>query len=420
MESGLLPVDTALEIILSAVPRPRRENIGIIESRGRILARDVKADRDLPPFDRSALDGYAVRTSKPFGKRCVLPVVAEIAAGESGPRSLKPDTCVRIWTGAAVPAGAQGVVPVEKATEENGTVILEGPLEAVGDRRQGIANRGEDTRKGTMLLERGRTITMGDLAVLGGVGVDPVPVYSEPSIAVLVTGHELVRPAERPKPVQIRSTNDLVIATIVDAIGAKKTKLLGIVEDEPGPLKRAIRRGLAHDVLVITGGISMGGLDLVPDILREVGVKIRLHRVAIRPGKPFLFGTYSEKGRRTAVFGLPGNPGSTLVTALAFLGPFLRAWRGEQNPADRSLPVRLRRPIRRGKGLLHFVPCDISIDGEGVLYAQDIPMHGSGDYVSASRTQGYLRVPGDGKERKAGTLLRLDPLPGILIRGEES
>ena len=135
MESGLLPFDTAMDIVLSAVPKLSRENVGIIDSRGRILARDVKADRDLPPFDRSALDGNAVRTKTPFGKRRVLPIVAEVAAGERGPRTLKPDTCVRIWTGAAVPAGAQGVVPVEHAVNaKQGSAPF---LELVADGRVG-------------------------------------------------------------------------------------------------------------------------------------------------------------------------------------------------------------------------------------------------------------------------------------------
>jgi molybdopterin biosynthesis enzyme len=171
-------------------------------------------------------------------------------------------------------------------------------------------------------------------------------------------------------------------------------------------------------VLVVTGGISMGRLDLVPGLLRELGVRIRLHRVAIRPGKPFLFGTYSKAGRRAAVFGLPGNPVSTMVTSLIFLAPYLRAWRGESDPDRHVLTARISRPIRRGKGLLHFVPCDVDVDSEGMLRAEDIPMHGSGDYVSASRAGGLLRVPGDGVERKAGTVLRMDPFPGVLPKGE--
>jgi molybdopterin molybdotransferase len=312
------------------------------------------------------------------------------------------------------------VIPVERAREENGLVMLEGPLDAAGARRPGIANRAEDARRGMKLLERGRQIAVGDLAVLGGVGVDPVPVIREPELAILVTGHELVAPAERPTPVQIRSTNDVVVEAIGSAVGVRKIRSLGTVEDEPGPLRRALKRGLASDVLVVTGGISMGRLDLVPGLLRELGVRIRLHRVSIRPGKPFLFGTYSKEGHRTAVFGLPGNPVSTMVTATVFLAPYLRTWRGERDPGRRVLAARIARPIRRGKGLLHFVPCDVAVDSEGMLQATDIPMHGSGDYVSASRAQGILRVPGDGIERKAGSVLELDPVPGVFPKGERS
>lgn len=420
METPLLAFDAALQIVMKSVPAPRKESVPLRQSRGRILARDVRSDRDLPPFDRAALDGYAVRTSRPFGERRVLPVITEIAAGDRGPRSLRPDTCVRVWTGAAVPAGAQGIIPVERAREEEGRVVLEGPLETSGRRRPGIADRAEDARRGTRLLERGREITVGDLAVLGGVGVASVPVIREPELAILVTGHELVSPAERPAPVQIRSTNDLVVEAIGSAVGVRRIRSLGTVEDKAGPLRRALRRGFASDVLVVTGGISMGRLDLVPGLLRELGVRIRLHRVAIRPGKPFLFGTYSTEGHRTAVFGLPGNPVSTMVTALVFLAPFLRAWRGESDPDRHVLAARISTAIRRGKGLLHFVPCDVGVDREGILRARDIPMHGSGDYVSASRARGLLRVPGDGIEREAGTVLGLDLLPEILPKGERS
>ena len=404
--------------MMGRVPKPRREEVSLSQAEGRILARDVRSDRDLPPFDRAALDGYAVRTVGAFGRREVLPVVAEVAAGEKGPRTLRPGTCVRIWTGAAVPAGAMGIVPVERAREENGRVVLEGPLEVRGTRRPGIADRGEDARQRERLLARGRRIGAADLAVLAGVGAASVPVFAEPDVAVLVTGHELVEPATRPNPVQIRSTNDLVVTSIARSTGVRRIAPIGIVEDDPAPLRRALRRGLERDVLVVTGGISMGRLDLVPGLLEGLGVRIVLHGVAIRPGKPFLFGIGAGRGRRTAVFGLPGNPVSTLLTSLVFLAPFLRAWRGDPDPDRHRLTARIEEPIRRGAGLLHFVPCDLRIDAEGTVRAREVRLHGSGDYISVARAGGFVRVPGDGRERAAGTCMRVDPIAGSLPKGD--
>jgi molybdopterin molybdotransferase len=390
-----------------------------------VLARDVRADRDLPPFDRAALDGYAVRSTGAFGAREVLPIAGEVAAGERAGAPLRPGSCKRIWTGAPVPRGAQGIVPVERAREENGHAVLEGPLAADSGRRQGIAERGEDARRGSVLLQRGRILTFGDLAVLAAVGHARVPVYAQPSVGILTTGHELVRPDQRPAPHQIRSTNDTVVAALAGAVGIERIDCLGRAEDREAPLRRALERGLArYEVLVVTGGVSAGRLDLVPGLLRELGVRIPLHKVAIRPGKPFLFGvgpaTREERSshgtraplRRRVVFGLPGNPMSVLATAVEFLMPFLRAWRGEPQPEERCVAARLRRPVRRGAGLLHFLPCRIVAGRDGALEVDILETHGSGDFVSASAAQGFARIQGDGVERPQGGLVRVDLLPG--------
>jgi molybdopterin molybdotransferase len=414
--NDLLGFDEALALVLAAAPRPKRETVRLAEAQGRVLAGDVRADRDLPPFDRSMLDGYAVRVTGDFGGMQVLPVAGEVAAGERPPKLLAPDTCVRIWTGAAVPSGAQGVIPVERAREVEGRAYLEGPLSAGTDRRPGIAERGEDARRGTVVLSRGRRVTPAAASLLASVGLADVPVYAQPEVAIVVTGHEIVPPASRPSAVQVRSANDATVAAIAEASGVSGVSQLGIVEDDPAPLRRTLRRGLGHDILVVTGGVSAGRLDLVPDILKELGVKIILHRVAIRPGKPFLFGVDTKGGRRTAVFGLPGNPVSVLATAVEFLTPFLRAWRAE---ASRPLRAKLDAPVRRPPGLLHFVPCDLWLDAEGSLRARGIESHGSGDFVSVSCARAFLRVPGGVEAVPAGTMMDVDPIPGCTPTTEE-
>ena len=413
----LLAFEKALARVLDAVPSPKRETVALARAQGRVLARDVRADRDLPPFDRAALDGFAVRVSGEFGGMRVLPVVGEVAAGERPPRGLAPDTCVRVFTGAPLPAGAQGVIPIERAREAEGRAYLEGPLAIDGPRRGGIADRGEDARKGGLLLSRGRRIGASEAALLASVGAAEVAVFAQPEVAIVVTGHELVPASAKPSRVQIRSANDATVAAIVAAVGVSGIRRLGIVEDDPGPLRRALRRGLGHDILVVTGGVSVGRLDLVPDLLRDLGVRIVLHRVAIRPGKPFLFGIDRRGGRRTAVFGLPGNPVSVLATAVEFLAPFVRAWRGESRPS-RPLRARLDAPLRRPAGLFHFVPGELRVDGEGVLRAREIASHGSGDFVSVAGAHAFLRVPGGDAALPEGGLVEADPIPGSVPDAE--
>jgi molybdopterin molybdotransferase len=254
--------------------------------------------------------------------------------------------------------------------------------------------------------------------VLGAIGRSIVPVFMEPEIKVAVTGNELVPPEERPDRYRIRSTNDIVVSAIAQAIGVGKLRDLGILEDHPARLRRALRGGLRGDLLIVTGGVSMGRLDYVPEILEELGVRIRAHGVAIRPGKPLLFGTYSKLGRRTAVFGLPGNPMSAMVTMVEFVAPFLRAWRGQSPPVPTPLAVRIEEAISRHARLLHFVPSTLSVDREGSLAARPLKLNGSGDFVSAAGASAFLRIPGDGIERARGTILEADPIPGASRWGE--
>lgn len=410
----MLTFDEALDRILRSAPAPRPETVPLARAASRILARPARADRDLPPFDRAALDGYAVRVGEPFGEERVLPVTGEVAAGDplSGP--LRRGTCVRIMTGAAVPRGAEGIVPVERSEEEDAgrRVRLRGPLEARGGMRPGIANRGEDARRGAVLLRRGTRLSAQHIAVLAGIGAADVPVFRQPSIGILATGGEIVPPGTTPAPHQIRSSNDLFLAALLAATGLSRVENLGIVPDRARDLTRGIGRALtASDLLVVTGGVSAGRYDLVPDVLRACGVKVLLHKIALRPGKPLLFGVVRWKGLKRFVFGLPGNPVSVAATAHAFLLPFLRAWQGEAQPPP--LTARIATGIRRAGGLTHLVPAVLRTDGEGILWAEEIPIRGSGDYAGASRARAWLRIEGDGVDRARGALVRAIPTEAI-------
>ncbi|MFB3908259.1 MAG: gephyrin-like molybdotransferase Glp [Candidatus Eisenbacteria bacterium] len=410
----MISFDDALGIVLGSAPRPRAETVPLASAPGRILARAVRADRDLPPFDRAALDGYAFRLAdgeREFGEERQLPVAGEVAAGQRYRRALRPGSCVRIWTGAATPAGAQGIVPVERSTETDGIVRLSGPVEIGGPSRAGICDRGEDARRGAVLLEKGRRIGPGEAAILAATGHAQVAVHARPRISLLLTGAEVVPPGARPSAEQIRSTHGAVLGSLLRASGLGEARELGIVGDSEVALRRRIARGLEEsDLLLITGGVSAGRLDLVPGVLRALGVRILFHKVAIRPGKPVLFGTgRMASGGTVRVFGLPGNPVSVLATAVLFVLPFLRAWEGDTPAAP--LTVRLDEPIRRGGGLLHFVPSALSAAPDATLRCRPLPSHGSGDFVSASGVRALLRVPGDSETRPEGSILTAVPVP---------
>jgi molybdopterin molybdotransferase len=316
---ALLPVSEALSRILDGVKQLSSESVDLAKSCGRVLAVDVKAKRNQPPFPASAMDGYAVRHADLANLPATLKLIGTSAAGHGFKGTVVAGSAVRILTGAPVPKGADTVV-IQENTERNGTVLKVLETTALG---KNIRRAGMDFAKGDLLVSKATKLSPRDIGLLAAGNTPIVRVYRRPHVVLFTTGDELVLPGERPRADQIVSSNSHAIAAMVQQFGAEVVNL-GIVKDSLKATVAAVRKGLGADVLLTTGGASVGDHDYVQAAFRACGVNIGFWKIALRPGKPFMYG---RKGR-THVMGLPGNPVSALVTARIFLKPLLDRFMG--------------------------------------------------------------------------------------------
>jgi molybdopterin molybdotransferase len=316
---ALLPVDDARKRILDGVKALSFENIALDEACGRVLAVNVKARRDQPPFPASAMDGYAVRHSDVQQLPSVLHVIGTSAAGHSFKGSVKPGTAVRILTGAPLPNGADTIV-IQENTERDGETLL-----IIEDTSKGknIRRAALDFAKGDLLVAKGAVLNPRDIGLLAAGNTPIVKVYRRAKAVLFTTGDELVLPGDRPRADQIVSSNSHAIAAMAQQFGAEVVNL-GIVKDNLKATIAAVRKGLGAEILLTTGGASVGDHDYVQAAFKACGVNIGFWKIALRPGKPFMYG---RKGN-THVMGLPGNPVSALVTARIFLKPLLDRFSG--------------------------------------------------------------------------------------------
>jgi molybdopterin molybdotransferase len=352
----LLSYREALELILERVSPLPGEHVPLDEAAGRALAEPACAVVDLPPFPSSAMDGYAVRAADTPGR---LPVVARIAAGRPADRPLAAGEAMGIATGGVVPEGADAVVPVE-ATVDHGDNIVE-----VRDGVPAGAHvrpRGGDVEAGSEVVAPGTRLGAAQLGALAAAGVAEVVCARRPRAAVLTTGTELRRPGEPLEPGQIYEANGLVIATQLAAAGAEVERLAA-VEDTEDAHREAIARGLQADVFVTSGGVSVGPHDLVRRVEKQLGVEELFWRVAVKPGKPTSFGLRNG----TLVFGLPGNPVSSLVTFELFVRPAVEALQGVRDPGPRFRDGILAAPARRGPDRDEFARARAREAGEGTV-----------------------------------------------------
>lgn len=387
----------AVSIILGRIaPLGETETVSLHSAAGRVLARDVASDLDLPPFPKSAMDGFAVRLADfadlPEGAEALLRVVGESRAGEPFTGTVGPGECVAIFTGAELPASCDAVVVVERSRREGERVHL-------ADRprpRQHVCERGEDLREGERVLSSGRRLRPTDLAVLAAVGCDPVPVWRRPRVAVLTTGDELVPPSQRPGPGQIREGNTLALAALSVAAGAEVVGV-GVLRDDPAELERGLGRVLgadgapaAADVLLTTGGVSMGRYDLVGEALAKIGVEPVFHKVAIKPGKPVWFGMHGPR----PVFALPGNPVSCLVGHEVFVRPSLARLGGcEAETGERLRRGRWDDEATRPSDRQQNLPVAVTEGPDGLARLTRVRWNSSADVVGLSRSDGLAVVP---------------------------
>jgi molybdopterin molybdotransferase len=388
--------------VAEAVRRtPARETIDIGAACGRILADAIVTDRDYPPFDRSTRDGIAVRAAD-AGAGATLRSIGEIKAGSGFDREVGPGECVHIMTGAAVPACADAVVMVEY-TRAAGELVT---LERATERGQNIVPRGSEARGGRELLAPGTRMGYAEIALAAQVGRSRVSVFVRPRVAILSTGDEVVDIAAAPGPLQIRNSNGLALETLVALAGGVAVPL-GNAPDEKGELRRRIEQGLQADILVLSGGVSMGRYDLVEAVLADLGAEIFFDSVAMRPGKPAVFGRCGG----IPVFGLPGNPVSTMVTFELFVTPAIDVLGGAQ---ARPLPVfraRLGRDVHERGEIAHFVPARLDrTKDEPEVTALD--WRGSGDIVTVAQADAFLMIPPDKLDWAAGEWVMVLPRSG--------
>jgi len=391
----MIDFEEALHIVLLSAKPLKTETVSLHQSLSRVLAMDVFSDMDMPPFDKSAVDGFACRKADLDRS---LTVIELIRAGKVPTKTVGEGQCSKIMTGAMIPEGADTVIMVEDTEElSDDTIKYAGQKTGVN-----ICYRAEDIRKGDKVLETGTLIHPGQIAVLASVGCVKPVVYKQPVVAVLSTGDELVEPDQVPKPSQIRNSNATQLTAQIEAINAIPL-YFGIVPDDEEKTRSAIEEAFAEaDVVLLTGGVSMGDFDFIPGILQEQKVEILFNRIAVQPGKPTVFGHRDDK----YVFGLPGNPVSSFVQFEMLVKPLLYALSGHSyRPVQFKLPLAVDYS-RRNKERRAFVPVTFLQSG-GVT---PVEYHGSAHIHAYVAADGIMSVPLGITQFKKGDLVDVRPL----------
>jgi molybdopterin molybdotransferase len=391
-------LDEALELVLARARPLPSEVVPLAAAAGRVLAEPAAALVDLPPFASSAMDGFAVRAGETPGR---LPIAARIAAGEPLAVALPPAAAAAIATGAAVPAGADAVVPVELTAESDGEVQIDHAAE-VGAH---VRPRGGDVRAGDPVAAAGETLRAARIGALAAAGVADVVCVRRPRVAVLATGSELRPAGDELDPGQIYESNRTMVAVVLAAAGAEVVELPAVRDDEASH-RAALERGLEADVLVTTGGVSMGPHDLVRRVESDLGVEEVFWKVAVKPGKPLSFGVRGS----TLVFGLPGNPVSALVGAVVFAAPAVRALQGAAKPGPAYEPGRAGRPLRRNAERDEFLRARIVI-GDDVVLLEPVTGQESHMIVRSASADALVHVPRGEGEIATGERVRYLRLP---------
>jgi molybdopterin molybdotransferase len=401
----VLPFEQARALVeahAAGVAATEAEPVEIAHAAGRVLGEALQADRDFPPFPRSARDGYAVRAADVARVPVQLRIIGESKAGaapEAMPARVGPGEAVVIMTGAPAPADADAVVMVEYTDRQGDTVKIQRGV-APGEN---VVPRGSEGLAGDVLLPCGARLDAAAVALAASVGKSSLLAHARPRVAILATGDEIVDLAAQPGPHQIRNSNSYSLAAQVRAAGGLPL-LLPIAPDELEQLRRLVEEGLAAEMLLLAGGVSMGKYDLVEQALGELGAEFFFTGALIQPGRPVVFG----RARGKYFFGLPGNPVSTMVTFELFARPMLEALGGARPSALSFFPVRLKREVKVRPGLTRFLPGRLS-GNFGELEVELAAWQGSGDVAGAARANCYVVVPPDRERLAAGEMALVWP-----------
>jgi molybdopterin molybdotransferase len=402
----MIPVAEAVQIVAGQTRILELERVFLIDALGRILGEDIIADTDLPPFDRAQMDGYAVRAQDVSTTPARLAIVGESAAGSGWHHEMKAREAVRIMTGAPVPVGSDAVQQVELTRESEGAEFVEilQPVE-IG---RSIVRRASEIKAGETVLRAGEDLNAAMIATLASFGYAQVKVGGRPRVSVMATGSELVDVGQKPGRDQIRDSNNYTIAAYAILAGAT-VRRLPLAADDTAELKHQMAEAAAQaDVLITSGGVSMGVYDFTKGALKELGAEIYFERVALRPGKPTVFARLGD----TLVFGLPGNPVSVAVTFNLFARTALRVMQGAKQAGLIDESAVLARDLKGSIERESYLPAVLQTDDKGTLRAEPLKWGGSSDFVAFARASALINVPAGEKMIEAGKPVTIVRLPG--------
>lgn len=394
----MLKISEAIEIIRRETAPLKAEKINLADAAGRVLAEDVVSDTDLPPFDRSQMDGYAVRVGDTNNAPVKLKIVGESAAGKGWHRQLKSGQAVRIMTGAPVPRGADAVQKIELTKEDGKFVEILAPAETA----KFIVARAAEIKKGETVFKSGEIITEGMLAALASFGYAKVKVAKQPQVGILVTGSEIVPVGKTPKRDQIRDSNSTLLRAGVQKCGIKAA-VFSPAGDDLGKLKKAIAGAAKNcDLLVISGGVSVGKYDFTKAALQDLGAEIFFEKLSLKPGKPAVFARLGK----TIVFGLPGNPVSVAVTFHLFVRTAILLMQSANDCELKAGHAVASGKIKGAKERDSMLPARVETDDKGMLLIESLRFTGSSNFIAFARANALVFVP-QGKTMEKGEVAKL-------------
>jgi len=403
----MISVDEALVIVLDTARPLGVERVALLDSLSRVLAQEIRSPRDVPGFDNSAMDGYAVRaadiSNASESHPVRLAITETVAAGKMPEREVKPGQAARTMTGAPIAPGADAIVPVERTRESGDSVEILASAEG----NAFVRPRGEDLKLGEVAMTPGKLLGPADLGMLASLNRAMVGVYRRPRVAVVATGDELVDIDEVPSGAQVVNSSAYALAAAVREAGGEAA-ILRVARDTPAEVRERLAEASAFDVVLTTGGVSVGQFDHVKTVLDELGMKTLFHGVAQKPGRPLKFGTLRER----PVFGLPGNPVSTLVCFYLYARPALLKMTGRQEVGLPRLNVRCASDIKLAKGLTEFVRVRLE-RRDGQYFAAPTGNQGSGIFSSIARAGGLLIGPAELNLLRAGDQATVLLLAGL-------